>query len=112
MLAGQDDLQAGFGERGDVKKPQFALMFEQSVIDGSKILYVVYNCTFDVSAISLSSIEESVEETNLEIPITVSQGENGYFYYAVNDKEVVGGNTTMITNWFTQVQEPYTGEGA
>lgn len=102
MLAGLDDLEVGFGVNDNPNKPRFAVTFEQDVADGSKMLYVVYNVTFDTSSISLETTEEEVTEKPVDIAMVVNKGDNGWFYYAINSAE----SEDIAKNWHTAIQEP------
>ena len=106
MLFGGENMKGGFAMGANVQMPQFALLFQQEKADGGQILHVIYNCTFAPNGINAQTLEEGqIEETTESLEFSSIIGANGYFYYSLDTKDAAA-DSTLVKNWFAQVQEP------
>lgn len=84
--------------------PPGAYLFEKNFKNSThKRLYVVYNCVCSNPGLTMQTIEDKAEDSVSEIPLSVSELENGdlMYYIDTNDPTV---EAEQITNWYKEVQ--------
>ncbi|KGJ49822.1 hypothetical protein KD33_07775 [Clostridium sp. NCR] len=107
LLSGAEHV-GGYVQSSESKQPRFALLFRRNLASGGYIYNVVYDCKFQLGNMTSTTIEDSVEETVLEIPFTSIEKEidgkkTAYYEVSTTDTEA---NADVVSGFFTEVQVP------
>lgn len=106
MLMGSKNMSGGYAMKSSDSMPPVAVLFAQEKKDGGQLLTVIYNCTFALPQIQAVATEGGeIEEQISELDFTCITGKNGYYFYTIDSKDSKIDNT-LVTNWFTAVQDP------
>lgn len=104
LILGNKKVKGGVVVNTNDIAPQGAYLFEKQFKNSThKRLYVVYNCVCSNPGLTMQTIEDKAEDSVSEIPVSVSELENGdlMYYIDTNDSTV---EAEQITNWYKEVQ--------
>ena len=106
LILGNKKVKGGVVVNSNDTAPNGAFLFEKKYKNSThKRLYVVYNCICSNPGMTMQTIEDKAEDSTCEIPLSVSELEDGniYYYIDTNDSTV---DQTQVSNWYTEVQMP------
>lgn len=86
--------------------PYVTLLFARQKANGEKLLNVLYKCKFDVTGLSAKTIQENVEQENIELKFKCIADNDRYnLQYFILDTET-SLNKDKIDNFFKEIQIP------
>lgn len=82
------------------------LLFERQKANGSKLLNVLYKCKFDVTGLSAQTIQEGVEQENIELKFKCVSDDSRYnlHCFVLDTEEIL--NKDKVDNFFKVIQLP------
>ena len=106
LLGAEVDVNNGVTDSIDNIAPYVALGFEVPLSKGGKRMYWYYKGKFSIPSSEHNTKQGSIEYQTPTVTAKFMPREDGKWRYRVDANET---NTTLITEWFSEVQEAPTG---
>lgn len=106
LILGNKKVKGGVVVNSNDVSPSGAFLFEKKFKGSNhKRLYVVYNCICSNPGLTMQTIEDKAEDSVVEIPLSVSETEEGNIFYFIDTNDATA-DQSQISAWYTEVQEP------
>ena len=106
LILGNKKVKGGIVVNSNDVSPIGAFLFEKKFKGSNhKRLYVIYNCICSNPGLAMQTIEDKAEDSVVEIPLSVSETQEGNILYFIDTNDTTVDNS-QISNWYKEVQEP------